>query len=377
MAIGEDGTGTVKGYKIGPRAQLKKAKLAGANLYDADLTGADLSFANLRGANLQFAILMEANLYGADLANANFCHANLADANMENTNLAGAYFYGARVSDRGVALIEETHKEMMESLTTDVPPDYHGEADNYGDGEADDDGGERTPNPGSSQRWTPHHDSYYDHPSVKDHVALRITPAGREHLKNSQGPSFHLIVLERLCQVPSLPQFVLESELGVSGAMLHSLSEEGLITAFIEDRPERPRDIERATEYSDDDHNLEYQHREWLRLRRTPNPGDGSIINEYLILAPKTFGGVRAAVVCNSGLSLSVVAGKYCYCEPESETGPWGTVEVGYPSRVVKELLPYAETRKTPLNTVYGYVPVGLLDEIIAKNGGISESLFS
>ena len=139
MAIGEDGTGTVKGYKIGPRAQLKKAKLAGANLYDADLTGADLSFANLRGANLQFAILMEANLYGADLANANFCHANLADANMENTNLAGAYFYGARVSDRGVALIEETHKEMMESLTTDVPPDYHGEAD---------DGSERTPNPG-------------------------------------------------------------------------------------------------------------------------------------------------------------------------------------------------------------------------------------
>ena len=82
---------------------------------------------------------MEANLYGADLAGANFCHANLADANMENTNLAGAYFYGARVSDRGVALIEETHKEMMESLTTDVPPDYHGEAD---------DGSERTPNPG-------------------------------------------------------------------------------------------------------------------------------------------------------------------------------------------------------------------------------------
>ena len=149
MAIGEDGTGTVKGYKIGPRAQLKKAKLAGANLYDADLTGADLSFANLRGANLQFAILMEANLYGADLAGANFCHANLADANMENTNLAGAYFYCARVSDRGVALIEETHKEMMESLTTDVPPDYDSEdfqgIDTHGEA---DDGSERTPNPG-------------------------------------------------------------------------------------------------------------------------------------------------------------------------------------------------------------------------------------
>jgi uncharacterized protein YjbI with pentapeptide repeats len=138
----------------------------------------------------------------------------------------------------------------------------------------------RTPNPGQPPAWGPHHDSYYAHPSVRDHVALRITPAGREHLKNSQGPSFHLTVLERLCEVPSLPQFVLEGELGEtvggefgerspSGAMVHSLCEEGLIEAFIEDRPPRPQYVE-PYEYNYYDNDLEYQHREMLRRR---NPG--------------------------------------------------------------------------------------------------------
>ena len=293
-----NGTGEVNGYKIEPGADLEGADLRGAdltgadlycaNLFKADLYGAkleraylgeaNLSFTDLREADLTGAKLMHADLQCADLADAHlgladFTGATLASANLSGTDLGsalleGANFNKARVDPAHIPFIEKGHKSMLASLKMN-PVTYTVIAEHVPER-----GPRRLTNPGQPHSWGPHHDSYYDHPSVKDHVAISITPAGRAHLKNSQGPSFHLIVLERLCQVPSLPQFVLEGELGVSGAMLHALSEEGLITAFIEDRPARPRDIERATEYSDDDHNLEYQHRKMLRLRH-PNPGYG------------------------------------------------------------------------------------------------------
>ena len=247
--IDEYGTGVVKGYEIGPNADLMDADLENASLRYADLRGANLNYADLCGANLYMADLRGATMVGIMLRDAMFGHIKVDAHNLH---------YFESENSRLIAELSDQLKNLQGVISTIEVSD-------------------RKPNPGQPHSWGPHHDSYYDHPSVKDHVAISITPAGRAHLKNSQGPSFHLIVLERLCQVPSLPQFVLEGELGergVSGAMLHSLSEEGLITAFIEDRPARPRDIESATEYSDDDHNLEYQHRKMLRLRH-PNPGYG------------------------------------------------------------------------------------------------------
>lgn len=85
-------TGEVKGYYIGPRANLRGAKLdhailTGANLAGADLTGADLSFAHLQEADLTGAILEEANLYMARLDKADLTEANLKDAVLWNTHL--------------------------------------------------------------------------------------------------------------------------------------------------------------------------------------------------------------------------------------------------------------------------------------------------
>ncbi len=81
-------------------ANLARANLAGADLMWANLTGADLAGANLSGANLMWANLAEAalaraNLAGADLAEANLSGANLARANLSEARLADANLTGA------------------------------------------------------------------------------------------------------------------------------------------------------------------------------------------------------------------------------------------------------------------------------------------
>lgn len=48
--------------------------------------------------------------------------------------------------------------------------------------------------------------------------------------------------------------------------------------------------------------------------------------------------------------------------------------EVGFPNQREELLMPYAEDPKTPTETVYGYVPVTLVEQIIEKHGGWFES---
>jgi hypothetical protein len=85
----------VNGYKIGPRADLRGAKLKGADLQGADLRyafllSADLSHANIHGANLEEADLKDANLTGAYLR-----FVNLKGADLRGANLTGAVFQNA------------------------------------------------------------------------------------------------------------------------------------------------------------------------------------------------------------------------------------------------------------------------------------------
>jgi len=86
-------------------ADLKGAKLAGANLRDRDLSGADLSEADLRhcdltdakltGANLKRAVLNHANLTRTDLRGANLERSHLAHAILNRTNLEAAQLIAA------------------------------------------------------------------------------------------------------------------------------------------------------------------------------------------------------------------------------------------------------------------------------------------
>jgi uncharacterized protein YjbI with pentapeptide repeats len=121
--IGDDGTGIVNGYNIGPNAiligadlngaDLKGANLTRANLTDAILEGADLSNsallgtelggANIQNANLQEANLGRANLSGADLSNSNLKNSKieqslLVNTTLKNTNLTNALIFNSNLS---------------------------------------------------------------------------------------------------------------------------------------------------------------------------------------------------------------------------------------------------------------------------------------
>ena len=77
-------------------------------------------------------------------------------------------------------------------------------------------------------------------------------------------------------------------------------------------------------------------------------------------------------VVCADGFSISVQASSRHYCQPR-ETGAYGyhLVECGYPSQAPEFILQYAEDSEQPTETVYGYVPVDLVNKLIDSHGGV------
>ena len=80
---------------------------------------------------------------------------------------------------------------------------------------------------------------------------------------------------------------------------------------------------------------------------------------------------VWETVRCADGFSMSVQANQRGYCSPRNNTGPWDSVEVGYPSAYELCLMPYAESPDRPTETVYGYVPNKLVRSIIEVHGGL------
>lgn len=76
-------------------------------------------------------------------------------------------------------------------------------------------------------------------------------------------------------------------------------------------------------------------------------------------------------VRCADGFSMSVQASQYNYCNPRSNTGPWESVEVGFPSAYEHCLQPYAEDPGRPSETVYGWVPNKLVRSIVEVHGGL------
>ena len=79
-------------------------------------------------------------------------------------------------------------------------------------------------------------------------------------------------------------------------------------------------------------------------------------------------------IVCRSGLSFSAQAGDGRYCSPRDDEGPYDKVEVGYPNKVVSEFMPYIENDpdSDPLDSVYPYVPVKVVEMVVNKNGGLA-----
>ena len=80
----------------------------------------------------------------------------------------------------------------------------------------------------------------------------------------------------------------------------------------------------------------------------------------------------RSRVRCADGFSISVQANKYAYCSPRiTYPGEYTRVELGYPSEPDEMIEEYAEDWDDLTNTVYGYVPIKIVDKLLEKHGGI------
>lgn len=74
--------------------------------------------------------------------------------------------------------------------------------------------------------------------------------------------------------------------------------------------------------------------------------------------------------VCNDGFYVSIQASEYHYCAPrEHNAWPYKSFELGFPSEVDPLIEDYAEEPGTT-ETVFGYVPVEVVVELINKHGG-------
>ena len=84
---------------------------------------------------------------------------------------------------------------------------------------------------------------------------------------------------------------------------------------------------------------------------------------------------------CADGFKVSVIAHWGAYCAPRpgfgevprDYPGPYTAVEVGYPSERPEpwaEWAKYVEDAESPTETVYAYVPVELVRDLIVAHGG-------
>ena len=92
-----------------------------------------------------------------------------------------------------------------------------------------------------------------------------------------------------------------------------------------------------------------------------------------VLLAQMADYSVMPRMICKDGFSLSVQASAGHYCEPRYGSGPYSKVEVGFPSEEVPTLSEYKEDAEAKaMHTVFAYVPVSLIEDLITQHGGFS-----
>ena len=83
---------------------------------------------------------------------------------------------------------------------------------------------------------------------------------------------------------------------------------------------------------------------------------------------------VRPRVICKDGFSFSVQAGLppfYCIPRNNLKSGRYTACEVGHPNKKEDLLMRYIEcSTENPMESVYPYVPVEVIDKIIKNHGG-------
>ena len=91
---------------------------------------------------------------------------------------------------------------------------------------------------------------------------------------------------------------------------------------------------------------------------------------------------IRPWALCNDGYEISIQASEYHYSDPRIDgASEYTEVELGFPNEpddaileyaiLEYAILEYADDPGMPTDTVYGFVPIDLAEELIKKHGGI------
>ena len=92
---------------------------------------------------------------------------------------------------------------------------------------------------------------------------------------------------------------------------------------------------------------------------------------EFMVIDGRKYPSVTKRITCKDGFSISVQANRNSYCEPrKDEAWAYSEVELGYPSQLDNLIREYAEEPDT-IETVFPYVPIGVVNELINRHGGI------
>lgn len=86
----------------------------------------------------------------------------------------------------------------------------------------------------------------------------------------------------------------------------------------------------------------------------------------------------RPWIICKDDFSVSVQAGCSLYSDPRIDfLDTYEKVELGFPNMEDELITDYAEDPDNLTDTVYGYVPVEIVDKLIEKHGGIIGRTFT
>lgn len=78
-------------------------------------------------------------------------------------------------------------------------------------------------------------------------------------------------------------------------------------------------------------------------------------------------------IECNDGFVISVQASDVHCCEPRRiKAWPYSEVELGFPSELDELIADYANKPDTT-ETVFAYVPIDIVNQLVEKHGGIKE----
>ena len=79
----------------------------------------------------------------------------------------------------------------------------------------------------------------------------------------------------------------------------------------------------------------------------------------------------RPVIKCNDGFTMSVQGSSGHYCKPRKTQDFYESLEIGFPNEKEDLILQYAEKEDFPTETVYGWVPIEVIQQVIDKHGGI------